>query len=101
MEKKTYLSLCNNNHKLSGNNYVEGRIFGIAEIICDLYGGVIECKDDMGNIHNKHKYYGGWWTDTKRNIKYFKMKCTEEQYGEFKKRIEGRYPGLLTFDWKG
>lgn len=101
MERKTFNSLFNNDHKFSGNEYVEGRIFGIAEVICDLYGGMVEREDDDGNIYEGHTYYGGLWQNNDGSVKVLTTTCTTEQYEQFKKRIEERYPGLLTFNWEG
>lgn len=101
MEKQVYKTLLNNEHKFADNNYVIGRIFGIAEIICDLYGGTKQYVDEEGNVHDVMLYRGGWIDNTKKGIMHLQTECTAEQYEKFKAYVENWYPDLLTFYWDG
>lgn len=64
------------------NDYIRGRISGISYVICERPNGVTYPV----------------MRSTKTNMEIFRVKCTPEQYGQFKKMIEEFYPGLCKFD---
>lgn len=80
-EKKIFKTLLNNSHELRGDRYVEGRIFGIAEIMCEALGGYRNRVSKDGNI----RFLETW--------------CTEEKYEKFKSYVENLYPGLCMFHY--
>ena len=100
MGKQKFTLKLNMDHKHANNAHVTGRILGIAEIMCDLFGGVKERTDNEGTVHNVKTFRGGWYTDRITNEKYLKVTCTAEQYEKFRDYIEIWYPGLLTYDDK-
>lgn len=79
MEKKKFKTLVKADHKLGGNTYIEGRISGMAYVICEVYNsiphGIKHC--DKGML--------------------FQVVCTDEQYANFKDMVEKDYPGLCEF----
>ena len=101
MEKKNFKTLIKNDHKFSSNKYVQGRIFGIAEIICELYGGQERVIDSKGKERTRVTYHGGFRTNKDETIRYLQMKCTTEQYERFKALVEEHYPSLCEFYWEG
>lgn len=102
MEKQTFKTLIKKDHQFSGSEYVEGRILGIAEIICDLYGGTEERPDKDGNLRTVHIWRGGYRgvRDDETFAKFLSTRCTAEQYETFKQYVEGQYPGLCEFYWE-
>lgn len=100
MERKMFRTLFNKDHKLAKNPYVHGRIFGIAEIICEMAGEVTVIEDENGNQKMRKKYFGGYWTNKDDTRRYLETKCTEEQYERFKEYVEKHYPGLCEFYWE-
>lgn len=99
MEKQIYKTLIKNEHKFSGNKYVRGRIFGIAEIICELYGGKESIIDRDGKTRTRRALYGSFITNKEETVRYLQMKCTTEQYERFVAYVEEQYPGLCEFYW--
>ena len=79
MEKKMFKTLIKADHKLGGNKYVEGRITGMAYILCEVYKSIEHGhgKCDKGLI--------------------FPTVCTKEQYERFVNITEQDYPGLCEF----
>lgn len=98
MELRNFKTLINKDHKFGANKYVFGRIYGIAEIICELYEGTRERTDEDGNIHTVGKFKGIYKTNKEETVRYLDMKCTAEQYEKFKNYVEEIYPGLCTFN---
>lgn len=98
MDKLIYKTLLKNDHKFSMNDYVKGRIFGIAEIICELYGGKDVVERD-GKMHERRTYYGNFFSNKDGTVRFLRMKCTTEQYERFKAYVEDMYPGLCEFYW--
>lgn len=82
MELKVFDTLVKEGHKLY-NDYVRGRITGIAYMICDERKDACRpCMiiDGIGYV--------------------FTLRCTQEQYDRLTKVIEDMYPDLCEFNWK-
>lgn len=77
-DKVTY----KNGNTCDVNDYIRGRISGILCAICECPNGI--AYPVMRN--------------TKTNMEILRVKCTPEQYVQFKKMIEEKYPGLCKFD---
>lgn len=84
MENKIFKTLIKADHKLGGNQYIEGRISGLMEAICHenpgkdiLYG---KGKNELGMIHM--------------------TKTSEERYDKFIEIVEQEYPGLCVFNYE-
>ena len=80
MERKKVLTLVKRNHKFGGNDFVRGRISGIAYCMQgykDVYPNE-ECDEGMIYI----------------------TKMTPIEYDDFINIIEKLYPGLCEFDYK-
>jgi hypothetical protein len=77
MGKKNFKTYVKADHKLSGNEYIKGRISGIARVICGEAVGV-GLVDNEGGVLMFHT-------------------CTKRQYEKFRKIIEELYPDLCTF----
>lgn len=97
MEGTIFKTLLNNDHKLRGNKFVEGKLIGMAEIICDLRGETREVETKDGKIKKVTTYRGGYRNSNDEGKKWLETKCTQEQYEQFKECVEERYPGLCTF----
>lgn len=82
MEKKGFKTLLNNDHELRNDRYIQGRIFGIAEIMCEAFGGYRDRVSKDGDI------------------RYLELWCTEEDYEKFKNYVEKLFPGLCIFHWQ-
>ena len=100
MDRKQYVISFRQDHKLSKNDYVKGRILGIAEIICELCERVAVVDDGDGKSHLRSTWRGGYMVNADKTKEYLEMYCTAEQYERFKEYVEGFYPGLLEFDTK-
>jgi len=83
MEKRRFVTLIREDHKLGGNVYVEGRVTGMAYVICEVYNtiphGHGHCDEGM----------------------VFILDCTKEQYERFIELTEEAYPGLCKFYYEG
>ena len=90
MERKLFKTLLKTDHKFYNNAYVRGRIYGIAEIICELW---------EDKTLNKKTCYGTFMTNNDGTIRYLETRCTEEQYERFKTYVEDFYPDLCEFYW--
>lgn len=97
MERERFKTLLNNDHKFRGNEFVEGKILGFAEVICDLDGGTKEIVTKNGKTKKVHVYHGGYYSNRNRGTKWLITKCTKKQYEKFRKLVESKYPGLCTF----
>ena len=97
MKKQTFKTLIKKDHMLGDNNYVYGRIFGIAEMLCDIVGEIIECVDKNGDTHFVREYNGSFINRPTYGDLYLSMECTQEQYEKFKSYIEDIYPDLCEF----
>lgn len=64
------------------NDYILGRIDGFMEAICEYLDQI---KYPMRQNINTGEYI-------------LTVNCTSEQYEQFKKMVEKRYPGLCKFD---
>ena len=81
MFKKKFYTVIKKDHKLGGNKYVEGVIWGILSTLC--------VKDDIPYGHGDIKI---------GHI--FIVKCRCGQYKKACKMIEERYKDLCIFDYK-
>lgn len=81
MEKKLFRTLIKNNTVLGEKSYVQGKISGYQDIICD--------RDEETTFANIGSEKGTILT----------TKCTELQYDAFKKMVEKHYPGVCEFDY--
>ncbi len=81
MEKRTFRTLIKLDEELALNAYIRGRITGIMEVAC-----------------NTKKSY--WVTGCNKGF-ILKCECTPNRYKKFSEMIEGDYPGLCIFDYKG
>lgn len=97
MERTKFKTLLNNDHKLRGNEFVEGKLLGMAEIICDLRGETLEKETKDGEIRKVTEYRGLYRSNRDGSKKWLETRCTQEQYEQFKKCVEEQYPGLCTF----
>lgn len=100
MERQTFKTLIKQDHELNGNAYICGRLYGIAEIICELYAGIEELEDDDGIVRVYETYRGSWLCSNDETLYYLKMICTQEQYEKFKEYVENVFPGLCEFYWE-
>lgn len=97
MEETKFKTLLNNDHKLRGNEFVEGKLLGMADIICNLQGETREVETKNGEIKKFTTYRGVYWRNRDGSKKWLEIICTREQYEQFKECVEERYPGLCTF----
>lgn len=100
MKKRIFNTLVKQNHKFSKNEYVMGRIYGIAEIICEFDCGTKEIEKNDGTVITFRDLRGIFWTNKDESIRYLKTECTQEQYEKFKEYVENMYPGLCEFYWE-
>lgn len=85
--EKIFKTLIKENHKLSGNPYVSGKISGIQNCICE-YEVISNDKPLFGS-----RYIEGLGT-------ILVCRTTEGCYSNFIRIIEKMYPGLCEFDFK-
>lgn len=83
MEKKIFKTLVQEVHKLGKNKYVQGRISGMMNVICNKNNTI---EHGVGYIPNVGHIYVA--------------ECTESEYKKFAHRVEEYYPGLCKFDYK-
>lgn len=95
MEKQTFKTLIKKD-----STYVRGRLFGIAEIICEFDGGKEERPDKDGNMRSVRILRGHYETNEDESIRFLSAYCTAEQYEKFKNYVEDWYPGLCEFYWE-
>ena len=100
METKEFITLIKQDHMFSKNDYVIGRIFGIAEIMCGLCESVEEVYDEDGKKYRKSTWRGNYWSNADGSVGYLKMHCTEEQYEKFEKYVGTQYPDLCIFNYR-
>ena len=82
MEKRRFRTLIKADHKFGGNAYIEGRIIGMAYVLCEVY---------KTTPHGTQRCDEGFK---------FLVECTDEQYERFVAMAEDNYPGLCIFDYK-
>lgn len=99
MEGKEFITLIRPDHRLSKNEYVTGRIFGIAEIMCGLCERLERVDDGNGKSYFRETWRGIFWSNTDGTVQYLQMYCTEEQYEKFEKYVETQYPDLCMFNY--
>lgn len=87
MDKKVFVTVIKskNEHKLS-NDYVIGRINGIAYVMCDV------CRSDERPYASFRDMQSGRYS--------FAVECSEAKYSAFAETIEENYPGLCIFNVK-
>ena len=83
MEKKIYLTMVKNDHKLSGNAFVRGKITGIRYALLHK-----DLSVDMANAQMPD------------GTVIIPAECTTEEYETFKLLVEKCYPDLCIFDYK-
>lgn len=99
MDRREFITVIRPDHRFSKNDYVIGRILGIAEIMCGLCERIEEVDDGDGKRHLKETWRGGFWSNTDGSVQYLQMYCSEEQYEKFEKYVETQYPGLCLFNY--
>lgn len=77
---KLHTTMVRGDRKLSGNDYVFGRISGIADVI---FGG---------------KKISTWYSVEHTGARYFTVYSGPLRYWLFKRKVEKNYPGLCEFD---
>lgn len=77
---RLYKTMVRNDHKLSGNDYVYGKISGIADAI---FGG---------------KKLTSWYSHKDDRTRYFEVYSSPLKYWLFRKKVEKIYPDLCDFD---
>lgn len=100
MKMKEFITLIRPDHKFSKNDYVKGRLFGIAEIMCGLCEKLERVDDGNGKSHSIGTWRGNFWSNADGTKEYLIMNCTEEQYEKFEKYVEIHYPDLCTFNYE-
>lgn len=88
MEERKYRTLIKKNHKFGENEYVQGRISGIQEVICD------RDRNGVDNPAVEVLY------DVMNTGLVLTTLCSQEQYDRFAELVEKHYPGLCVFDVK-
>lgn len=78
---KIYKTLIKRDHKLGGNDYVQGVIYGILRVMC---------------VGKKIPYGHG---ETEAGL-IIPVKCTRRQYKKAAKMIEKDYKNVCIFDYK-
>lgn len=78
MGKQLFKTLIKADHKLGDNEYVRGRLSGIALAMCDAKQVYAHEGYDKGYV--------------------YKFRCTKRRYNKFAKFVEKRYPGLCEFN---
>lgn len=86
MERKFY-TLIKFDHKLGRNEYIQGRIAGYKELLCD------------GDRNGIDKPALGMRTNSEVGMLYVTM-CEPEKYEIFKDLVEKHHPGLCEFDYQ-
>lgn len=82
MDRLRALTLIKYNHKFGGNEYIKGRISGIAYSICGF-----NRKNEISNTRID-------------NGDVLECKFTVDEYDTFINIIEELYPGLCIFDYR-
>lgn len=79
--KRIYWTKIDGTNETFGKNfsYVRGRISGFMEVLCGKNCTPTYIDPETRNVH-------------------MSVKCTEEQYRVFQKKVEEHYPGLCDFD---
>lgn len=83
LEKKLFWTRVRGDHeKWGNNNYVQGVIVGIQDVVCN------------------EEVHGALWCNSETGDCFIPVKCRPTQYQRFVGHVEKRYPGLCEFNVK-